>query len=119
MLFVEWCYWLWLVVLLWFIVHPADRLRTAGILGMYTVCVWCVCVWCVCVWCVCVWCVCVCVCVCVSVGPMVPFITALVLELNKTPPTDLLCGALNYLEIFRGKFGVTPVVVAAVTVAEQ
>jgi len=46
------------------------------------------------------------------------FITALVLELNKTAPTVPLSGMLNYLEIFRGNFGVTPVVDAALTVVE-
>ena len=74
------------------------------------VCVYmCLCVY-VCI-CVCVY-VCVYVCVCMYVGQIVLFITALVLQLNKSSPTVLLSGVLNYLGIFRRNFCVTPVVVA-------
>jgi hypothetical protein len=45
------------------------------------------------------------------VGQIVLFITALVLQLNKSSPTVLLSGVLNYLGIFRRNFCVTPVVV--------
>ena len=112
-LFVEWWYWLWLVVL--YTVCGVVVLVMAGctVVDHRTCCIHlgyrdCI-----------LYTVCVCVCVfCMYVGPTVLFITALVLELNKTAPTVPLSGMLNYLEIFRGNFGVTPVVDAALTVVE-
>ena len=113
---VEWWYWLWLFVL--FVAY-----RTCCIHLGYRECILCVCV-CVCMFVcmyVCVYvcaCVYVCMCICMYVGPIVLFITALLL-VDKTTPTVLLSGVLNYLEIFRGNFGSAPVlVVAALTVAE-
>jgi hypothetical protein len=46
------------------------------------------------------------------VGPIVLFITTVVLQFSKAAPTALLSGMLNYLAIIRAQFAVTPAAVA-------